>query len=81
MDPMVVIRSRSYLVALVMAAVLGIPISAVAYGFLALVSKIQSYLFDDLPNDIFANGAPAGGRSRGGTLRPPDRADHPLPAR
>ena len=44
--------------ALVLAAVLGIPISAVAYGFLALVTKIQSYLFDDLPNDIFTNGVP-----------------------
>ena len=39
--------------------ILGIPISAVAYGFLALVAKIQSYLFDDLPHDLFTGGAPA----------------------
>ena len=35
------IRSKSYLAALILAAILGIPISAIAYGFLALVSKIQ----------------------------------------
>jgi len=58
MDPVEVIRSRAYLGALVLAAVLGIPISAVAYGFLALVTAIQEYLFDDLPADIFSGGAP-----------------------
>ena len=30
----------------------GIPVSAVAYGFLALVTKIQEYLFVDLPTDV-----------------------------
>ena len=38
-DPVSVIRSRAYLSALVLAALLGIPISAVAYGFLAAVSE------------------------------------------
>ena len=56
---MVVIRSRPYQLALVLAALLGIPISAVAYGFLALVTKIQDYLFDDLPQDLFTNQVPA----------------------
>ena len=37
LDPVSVVRSRAYLSALVLAALLGIPISAVAYGFLALV--------------------------------------------
>ena len=41
LDPVTVIRSKAYLSALVLAALLGIPISAVAYGFLALVTKIQ----------------------------------------
>ena len=59
MDPVEVIRSRAYLAALVLAAVLGIPISAVAYGFLALTTAIQEYLFDDLPADTFSGGAPA----------------------
>src|SRR6476660_9282525 len=59
LDPAVVIRSRPYLSALVLAAILGIPISAVAYGFLALVEKTQSYLFTDLPHDVFTGSVPA----------------------
>lgn len=58
-DPVAVIRSKSYLSALLLAAILGIPISAVAYGFLALTSKIQQYLFDDLPQDVFTGSVPA----------------------
>ena len=53
------IRSRAYLSALVLAAVLGAPISVLAYGFLALVDEIQEYLFDTLPHDLFAGGVPA----------------------
>jgi len=59
MDPVAVIRSKPYLSALLLAAILGAPISAVAYGFLALVTKIQDVLFTDLPDDLFAGGAPA----------------------
>ena len=59
LDPAVVIRSRPYLSALVLAAILGIPISAVAYGFLAVIGKIQGYLFTDLPQDLFTGPAPA----------------------
>ncbi len=59
MDPTTVLRSRPYLSALVLAAILGIPISATAYGFLALVTKIQDVLYQDLPNDVFTGGAPA----------------------
>jgi H+/Cl- antiporter ClcA len=59
LDPVAVIRSRPYQVALVLAAILGIPISAVAYGFLVLVTQIQDYLFDDLPQELFAGQVPA----------------------
>ena len=59
LDPATVIRSKPYLGALVLAAVLGAPISAVAYGFLALVTAIQDYLFDDLPHDVFSGDVPA----------------------
>src|SRR4051794_17395494 len=41
MDPVAVMRSRPYLSALLLAAILGIPISAIAYGFLALTNKMQ----------------------------------------
>ncbi len=59
MDPRKVIRSKAYLSALILAAILGIPISAIAYGFLALVSKIQHYLFSELPASIVGGPAPA----------------------
>ena len=52
-DPVAVIRSRPYIAALALAAILGIPISAIAYGFLALVAAIQQLLFSELPNQIF----------------------------
>src|SRR4029453_11802111 len=43
----------------VLAAVMGIPISAVAYGLLALVAKTQRALFTELPAQIFGGAAPA----------------------
>jgi H+/Cl- antiporter ClcA len=58
-DPLAVIRSRQYIGALVLAAIVGIPISAVAYGFLALVAAIQQFLFSEFPNQLFGGGAPA----------------------
>jgi len=59
LDPVSVVRSRAYIFALVLAGLLGVPISAVAYGFLALVSWLQGYLFDDLPSALFEGGPPA----------------------
>ena len=58
-DPVALIRSRQYVTALVLAALLGIPISAIAYGFLALVAAIQRFLFFDLPNQIVGSPTPA----------------------
>jgi H+/Cl- antiporter ClcA len=59
MDPVAVMRSKPYLSALLFAAILGIPISALAYLFLALVAEIQEFVFTDLPADIFPGGGPA----------------------
>jgi H+/Cl- antiporter ClcA len=59
LDPAAVIRSKAYLMALLLAAFLGVPIAAVAYGFLALVEAIQEFVFVDLPADVFDGGAPA----------------------
>jgi H+/Cl- antiporter ClcA len=59
MDPVAVMRSKPYLSALLFAAILGIPISALAYLFLALVAEIQEFVFTDLPADIFPGGVPA----------------------
>lgn len=51
-DPIALLRSRSYLRLLVLAAILGAPISAVAYGFLALVSYLQKEIFTHLPHGL-----------------------------
>jgi H+/Cl- antiporter ClcA len=57
-DPAAILRSRSYVGLLVLAAVLGVPISAAAYGFLALVAGLQEWLFTDLPEALGLGGAP-----------------------
>jgi len=59
LDPASIVRSRAYLSALVLAALIGIPISVVAYGFLALAGWLQTYLFGDLPSGLFDGTTPA----------------------
>ena len=51
-DPLALLRSRSYVVLLVLAAVIGAPISAAAYFFLALVTKLQGWIFSSLPHAL-----------------------------
>ncbi len=51
-DPLALLRSRSYIALLVLAAIIGAPISAAAYFFLALVSKMQGWIFTDLPKGL-----------------------------
>jgi len=51
-DPLALLRSRSYVALLVLAAIIGAPISAVAYFFLALVDKCQGWIFTDLPKGL-----------------------------
>jgi chloride channel protein, CIC family len=58
-DPVAVIRSKPYIATLVLAAIVGIPVSAVAYGFLALVAAIQHFLFSQLPDQVFGTPPPA----------------------
>ena len=58
-DPLALLRSRSYLALLVIAAIIGVLVSAVAYGFLALVNKSQGWVFTDLPKDLGFHGEPA----------------------
>src|SRR5690349_5109074 len=58
-DPLALIRSRGYAVLLVMTALLGIPISAAAFGFLALVSELQSLTYTDLPRGLGFAGTPS----------------------
>jgi H+/Cl- antiporter ClcA len=51
-DPRALLRSRGYLRLLVIAAALGVPVSAAAYGFLALVDYLQPELFTHLPHGL-----------------------------
>jgi len=54
-----ILRSRAYVRLLVVAAILGVPISAAAYGFLALVSYLQKELFTHLPHGLGFSTVPA----------------------
>ena len=42
-----------------LAALLGVPVSAIAYGFLALVAAVQGFVFDGLPKQVLGESAPA----------------------
>ncbi|MBF9069109.1 chloride channel protein [Streptacidiphilus fuscans] len=57
-DPLRLVRSRGYLMVLLIAAVLGVPISAAAFGFLALVNELQSLTYTDLPKALGFHGTP-----------------------
>lgn len=56
---MATLRSRAYVRLLVVAAILGVPISAAAYGFLALVNYLQKELFIHLPHGFGLSTVPA----------------------
>jgi H+/Cl- antiporter ClcA len=51
-DLLALLRSRSYTVLLVLAAIIGVIVSAVAYFFLALISKLQGWIFTSLPSGL-----------------------------
>ncbi len=52
LDLLSVLRSRNYLGLLVLAAIIGVPVSAAAYGFLALVNRAQVWIFTTLPREL-----------------------------
>jgi H+/Cl- antiporter ClcA len=51
-DPLALLRSRSYVALLVIAAIIGVLVSTVAYFFLALISKTQTWVFTSLPKEL-----------------------------
>ena len=57
-DPHAVLRTPGYTKLLVLAAIIGAPIAAAAYGFLWLVDEAQDWLFTDLPSDLGFDGEP-----------------------
>jgi H+/Cl- antiporter ClcA len=57
-DPTELLRSRSYVQLLLLAALIGVPISAIAYGYLALVGHLQNWVFTSVPLWLGFHGAP-----------------------
>jgi chloride channel protein, CIC family len=57
-DPLTIVRSKEYLQALVLAALIALPVAAVAYGFLALVTWLQEALYTDLPSGLGFDAVP-----------------------
>jgi H+/Cl- antiporter ClcA len=51
-DPRAVLRSPDYTKLLVLAAIIGAPIAAAAWGFLWLVNEAQEWLYTDLPSGL-----------------------------
>ncbi|MEU0303435.1 chloride channel protein [Streptomyces sp. NPDC006175] len=58
-DPLAVVRTRGYAVLLVMVALLGVPVSAAAFGFLALVHELQSLTYEELPHALGFGSTPS----------------------
>ena len=59
MDPIALLRSRSYIVLLVFGAIIGIPIAVIAYFFLKVVAESQHWVFATLPLDLGFSSTPA----------------------
>ena len=58
-DPQALLRSRSYAQALVLAAIVGVPISAIAYWFLEAADSLSKFFYTDLPGDLGFDSVPA----------------------
>jgi H+/Cl- antiporter ClcA len=57
-DPFAVVRTKKYVVLLILAAVLGVVISFLVYWLLKLIADIQSWVFTDLPKGPGFDGEP-----------------------
>ena len=57
-DPQALLRSPEYARLVVLAAVIGVPITALAYGFLKLVAVLQDAVFNDIPNGLGLRSVP-----------------------
>jgi H+/Cl- antiporter ClcA len=57
-DPLALRKSKGYVVLLVFAALLGVPVAATAYAFDHLILVLQGWLFSDLPATLGLDPAP-----------------------
>ena len=51
-DPLAILRSKSFIAVLLLAAVIGVVVSFVSWAFLEFVHYTQQWLFTDLPDDF-----------------------------
>lgn len=58
-DAVALLRSGSYLVFLLLGAVIGVPVAAVSYFFLKAVDVTQRFVFTTLPDDLGYSAAPS----------------------
>ena len=58
-SPLELLRSRSYVVLLVLGAIIGVPVAAAAYFFLEGFTELQQYLYGTLPGDLGFESQPA----------------------
>jgi len=56
--PLDLVKSKQYVMLLVFGAVVGIPVAVMAYYYLKLVTKGQTYFFATLPGELGFHGAP-----------------------
>src|SRR3954470_24305818 len=57
-DPATILRSPGDVGLVVLGALVGVPVAAIAYFFLAFVSKSQHWTFDSLPEGLGFDSAP-----------------------
>src|ERR1700722_19391666 len=57
-DPLKLLKSRSYLSLLVLGAIIGVPVAAIAYFFLEGIARVQTEIFTDLPGSLGFHGEP-----------------------
>ncbi len=58
-DPAAILRSKSFVVLLLFAAVIGIVVSLLGWGFLELVHQVQVWVFTDLPSGLGLDPVPS----------------------
>jgi H+/Cl- antiporter ClcA len=57
-DPLQLLRSRNYVVLMLLGALIGAPVAFVAYFFLKFVSEAQHFVFSTAPKDLGLNPVP-----------------------
>lgn len=57
-DPAALLRSRRYLILIVFAGLIGVPVSAAIFGFLKLVALSEGWLFTGIPQALGFHGEP-----------------------